>query len=294
MATSVVPYSEIEIKEGKEIYSVIRLNSFHSDILVSEEYCVNPHCNCNDVLLRFFELSDGVPINQLFTLRVDLSTWKVTERTVTNQVIDADPMIKDFTDNIDQLKGLLLSHYRKAKEYGKKNYALHIPESTVKLILEGSMLSYSEIFGAIDLDHLSFEFNKTERWMFDDQYCSNPQCLCNEAVLSFYKIDLTKKTQESDFAVRLNIKNFNYDIEYNKSDPDKIAEIIQFLKDSRPDVLVTIKRRYSEVKNASKRVLKESSLKEKKEVAPIVRIGRNDPCPCGSGKKYKKCCGNNI
>ena len=28
---------------------------------------------------------------------------------------------------------------------------------------------------------------------------------------------------------------------------------------------------------------------------PIVRgeakVGRNDPCPCGSGKKYKKCCG---
>ena len=23
------------------------------------------------------------------------------------------------------------------------------------------------------------------------------------------------------------------------------------------------------------------------------RIGRNDPCPCGSGKKYKKCCGRN-
>ena len=22
-----------------------------------------------------------------------------------------------------------------------------------------------------------------------------------------------------------------------------------------------------------------------------VKIGRNEPCPCGSGKKYKKCCG---
>ena len=21
-----------------------------------------------------------------------------------------------------------------------------------------------------------------------------------------------------------------------------------------------------------------------------MKIGRNDPCPCGSGKKYKKCC----
>ena len=24
------------------------------------------------------------------------------------------------------------------------------------------------------------------------------------------------------------------------------------------------------------------------------KIGRNDPCPCGSGKKYKKCCGKNV
>jgi len=21
-----------------------------------------------------------------------------------------------------------------------------------------------------------------------------------------------------------------------------------------------------------------------------IKVGRNDPCPCGSGKKYKKCC----
>lgn len=31
-----------------------------------------------------------------------------------------------------------------------------------------------------------------------------------------------------------------------------------------------------------------------RHIAPFVRsgpkIGRNDPCPCGSGKKYKKCC----
>jgi uncharacterized protein len=23
-----------------------------------------------------------------------------------------------------------------------------------------------------------------------------------------------------------------------------------------------------------------------------AKIGRNDPCPCGSGKKYKRCCGS--
>jgi preprotein translocase subunit SecA len=27
--------------------------------------------------------------------------------------------------------------------------------------------------------------------------------------------------------------------------------------------------------------------------ATSKKVGRNDPCPCGSGKKYKKCCGAN-
>lgn len=37
--------------------------------------------------------------------------------------------------------------------------------------------------------------------------------------------------------------------------------------------------------------------KEQKSSTTIVKgkkIGRNDPCPCGSGKKYKKCCGRNA
>ena len=29
------------------------------------------------------------------------------------------------------------------------------------------------------------------------------------------------------------------------------------------------------------------------EIDTTQKIGRNDPCPCGSGKKYKKCCGRN-
>ena len=29
-------------------------------------------------------------------------------------------------------------------------------------------------------------------------------------------------------------------------------------------------------------------------VRGTAKVGRNDPCPCGSGKKYKKCCGANA
>lgn len=37
--------------------------------------------------------------------------------------------------------------------------------------------------------------------------------------------------------------------------------------------------------------------RDQKKSGTIVKekkIGRNDPCPCGSGKKYKRCCGANA
>lgn len=41
---------------------------------------------------------------------------------------------------------------------------------------------------------------------------------------------------------------------------------------------------------------KELYLEQKKSgtVVKAHKIGRNDPCPCGSGKKYKYCCGRNA
>jgi preprotein translocase subunit SecA len=35
----------------------------------------------------------------------------------------------------------------------------------------------------------------------------------------------------------------------------------------------------------------ESRVDESTAVAAVPRVGRNDPCPCGSGKKYKHCHG---
>lgn len=36
---------------------------------------------------------------------------------------------------------------------------------------------------------------------------------------------------------------------------------------------------------------KQNDLGKRKPVTKKVTVGRNDSCPCGSGKKYKKCCG---
>ncbi|MCY0903282.1 MAG: SEC-C metal-binding domain-containing protein [Firmicutes bacterium] len=47
------------------------------------------------------------------------------------------------------------------------------------------------------------------------------------------------------------------------------------------------------MKEYGSRHLKKASkqITSKPPIVKTVSIGRNDPCPCGSGKKYKKCCG---
>jgi preprotein translocase subunit SecA len=63
-------------------------------------------------------------------------------------------------------------------------------------------------------------------------------------------------------------------------------------------VQVNIKSQLQTNSSGSEVVSSSSVFKNKKEttnskkINDLNKIGRNDPCPCGSGKKYKKCCGS--
>jgi uncharacterized protein YecA (UPF0149 family) len=62
-----------------------------------------------------------------------------------------------------------------------------------------------------------------------------------------------------------------------------------------PDVIATRQRRWAEESKADAFRRERSRDNGQLELAvPSVRkvpkIGRNEPCPCGSGRKYKKCC----
>ena len=47
--------------------------------------------------------------------------------------------------------------------------------------------------------------------------------------------------------------------------------------------------------DSSKPQQRQMPQEQKKTPIPVHgKIGRNDPCPCGSGKKYKKCHGKNL
>ena len=51
---------------------------------------------------------------------------------------------------------------------------------------------------------------------------------------------------------------------------------------------------FLDILSAEKREEITKAYKKSKTIVKEKQPGRNDPCPCGSGLKYKKCCGKNA
>ncbi|KMT23108.1 SEC-C metal-binding domain-containing protein [Clostridium cylindrosporum] len=60
--------------------------------------------------------------------------------------------------------------------------------------------------------------------------------------------------------------------------------------DAKADWLFTLEE-WEEVLSLEAREAIAKEYKQSKTIVKEEKIGRNDPCKCGSGKKYKKCCG---
>ena len=86
--------------------------------------------------------------------------------------------------------------------------------------------------------------------------------------------------------------------EYQKDGFELFHELDQRISD---EILMTLSRiqlmreKPEELPRHKKRAMQLSHGDSGARMEPVKRegkkIGRNDPCPCGSGKKYKKCCG---
>ena len=73
-----------------------------------------------------------------------------------------------------------------------------------------------------------------------------------------------------------------------------VEYIFKVQVDVRPQGIMRPPQDGTQYKNEAQKVqpnFGKSRDNKKIKASDINKIGRNDPCPCGSGKKYKKCCG---
>lgn len=87
-------------------------------------------------------------------------------------------------------------------------------------------------------------------------------------------------------------------VEYRLEGFDMFDEMIASIKEDTVKLLLTVRLKTQE-EPKREQVAKPTTASVggdrtvKKQPVKKQKIGRNDPCPCGSGKKYKKCCGMN-
>lgn len=81
---------------------------------------------------------------------------------------------------------------------------------------------------------------------------------------------------------------------YKREGFDMFDAMISEIQERTVSLLMSINVERDDVK-------RESVIKVSHESGPVMqakhsadKVGRNDPCPCGSGKKYKKCCGKDA
>lgn len=67
---------------------------------------------------------------------------------------------------------------------------------------------------------------------------------------------------------------------------------LEHMADTALELLPEAMQDYARIGHAMQDVLRDAQTHPPQQPARADKIGRNDPCPCGSGKKYKKCCGS--
>jgi hypothetical protein len=151
-----------------------------------------------------------------------------------------------------------------------------------------SMVGYYEIFPYAK--PVDFTVG-AQTWLADDQYCVKPRCPCQEAVLSFFRLRLSAESRRSPAEPSLSIR---YAYHTERIEPLPGAEdgrlsgqaLVEALREVLPDLNSLLAKRHALLQRLYRRASRGKTIRLQ---AP--KLGRNDPCPCGSGKKYKKCCG---
>lgn len=81
-----------------------------------------------------------------------------------------------------------------------------------------------------------------------------------------------------------------FEADYSPS-PMALLKIVATFFDSTNNAAVSAKALFLRLTSRSSSLMRRRHVKRLRNVAAVgKRVGRNDPCPCGSGKKFKKCC----
>jgi len=258
--------------------------------------CKNPICQCEHVTLHFLADSpendhpSGANRPVLAKLELDLAKRRIHDPKALETNTEAAALGKAVVgEMLEQDWNSLRRLYVSLKHYYTEHADLDAIEAEFpEEAAEGLTVGYYEILPYALPVEFAFE---SDQWLMDDSYCVKPKCGCHYVVLAFWPLCCN---EDQKVAAGEPPVMFRYDYRTGKLEnlPDakerglKASAILEAFKRAKPDLNSFLAGRH-----AALRRLVQCAMNRKRPPAQTPKPARNASCPCGSGKKYKRCCG---
>jgi len=228
------------------------------------------------------DVLEGHDIGEIVEGMIDEKVEDLVEKWIDPKGYSEDWDIKGLTGNISRLFGFRPKIGQ--GDIGEERFDALKPEDLIDLIKEQARSAYQDkekLFGKEELEQL-------ERFIIlqiiDDQWVSHLQNMehMKEGIglRGYGQLDPLKEYQKEGFGL--------------------FGDLMDQIREQTLSTLLRlqiVRQQPEKISKKEKRTMNMSHGGDTDRPVTVRRkgkkIGRNDPCPCGSGKKYKKCCGAN-
>lgn len=254
--------------------------------------CPNPVCTCGAVYLDLFptQAADSNE-EERFSGRIEID---LTKRSLSSKFKKecsreslkfAKLVVKQLDEDDYEFLGNAHSRLKNKISEAASPDSIDAEFDYYRVETEGLMYAYNDIlpYG----DYLHFMMEGKEYTIFD-QYCLLPKCPCQDTSIDIDYKDEVKNKEITAGSFSLDYKKKKWELRERYS-PFVLSDIISTIENQIPDIYQRLHKRHSKVKKIYGFCKKKGNPRPD-QYNPVPKINRNDPCPCGSGKKYKKCC----
>ena len=262
---------------------------------VELKICADPFCGCTDITFACTPRNEGeAPLE--FSL--DIAKRRISRQAGARPSSRARELAESLVAELrSEDWAALWRHLYAVKQAQVEGIDWRTAEATFpdEVMSDPTvMIGYNDV---VRFAHVfQFDFGLAQ-WIADDTYCVNPECDCTAICLDFLCIRETPDGAE----IVQHQPPVGYDYKqrtFKPFDPARPEEpplegLTEALAEAYPDFEGEVRRRHELLRALYRNTLK----RQRRPAAPSrdraaqKKMGPNAPCPCGSGKKYKKCCG---
>ena len=255
------------------------------------EICPSAICSCGDLVVVLTPLAAPLapdPSGATLRLRVDPFERDAVSASGPPEE-PADPADQALAAELtDASWELLERHFLAVKDSALQAFDpddpdVEVPFPVDEIEKESRLVGFMDVFPyapPFEIEVAGADF------LVDDEYCVQASCECTTTTLVF--VPIGDEAEDARWILDLDHRTGKVtpaDQDLALNDAERAAW--QALHAQVPHVQSTVAQRHAWLKKLYARH------RRRQLATPVrrVKVGRNDPCPCGSGKKAKRCCG---